>query len=55
MTGPRGKPLRAGASVVDIMGGTFAAVAILAALRERDQTGKGHSSKARSLKARSIS
>jgi crotonobetainyl-CoA:carnitine CoA-transferase CaiB-like acyl-CoA transferase len=41
MTGPRGKPLRAGASVVDIMGGTFAAVAILAALRERDQTGKG--------------
>ena len=41
MTGPRGKPLRAGASVVDIMGGTFAAVAILAALRERDKTGKG--------------
>ena len=41
MTGPRGRPLRAGASVVDIMGGTFAAVAILAALRERDATGKG--------------
>ncbi|HKT19084.1 MAG TPA: CoA transferase [Stellaceae bacterium] len=41
MTGPHGKPLRAGASVVDILGGTFAAVAILAALRERDQTGKG--------------
>jgi crotonobetainyl-CoA:carnitine CoA-transferase CaiB-like acyl-CoA transferase len=41
MTGPRGRPLRAGASVVDIMGGTFAAVAILAALRERDRTGKG--------------
>ena len=41
MTGPRGRPLRAGASVVDIMGGTFAAVAILAALRERDHTGKG--------------
>jgi crotonobetainyl-CoA:carnitine CoA-transferase CaiB-like acyl-CoA transferase len=41
MTGPRGRPLRAGASVVDILGGTFAAVAILAALRERDQTGKG--------------
>jgi crotonobetainyl-CoA:carnitine CoA-transferase CaiB-like acyl-CoA transferase len=41
MTGPRGRPLRAGASVVDIMGGTFAAVAILAALRERDQTGQG--------------
>jgi crotonobetainyl-CoA:carnitine CoA-transferase CaiB-like acyl-CoA transferase len=41
MTGPRGNPLRAGASVVDIMGGTFAVIAILAALRERDQTGKG--------------
>src|SRR5215469_2978060 len=41
MTGPRGRPLRAGASVIDIMGGTFAAVAILAALRERDRTGKG--------------
>jgi crotonobetainyl-CoA:carnitine CoA-transferase CaiB-like acyl-CoA transferase len=41
MTGPRGRPLRAGASVIDIMGGTFAAVAVLAALRERDQTGRG--------------
>jgi crotonobetainyl-CoA:carnitine CoA-transferase CaiB-like acyl-CoA transferase len=41
MTGPPGRPLRAGASVVDIMGGTFGVVAILAALRERDQTGKG--------------
>ena len=37
MTGP----LRAGASVIDMMGGTFAAVAIMAALRERDRTGKG--------------
>lgn len=41
MTGPLGKPLRAGASVIDIMGGTFAAVAIMAALRDRDRTGKG--------------
>jgi len=41
MTGPPGKPLRAGASIVDILGGTFGAVAILAALRERDRTGKG--------------
>jgi crotonobetainyl-CoA:carnitine CoA-transferase CaiB-like acyl-CoA transferase len=41
MTGPLGRPLRAGASVIDIMGGTFAAVAIMAALRERDKTGKG--------------
>lgn len=41
MTGPPGRPLRAGASVVDIMGGTFGVVGILAALRERDRTGKG--------------
>ncbi|MGE4220764.1 MAG: CaiB/BaiF CoA transferase family protein [Alphaproteobacteria bacterium] len=41
MTGPRGRPLRAGASVIDVLGGTFGALAILAALRERDQTGRG--------------
>lgn len=41
MTGPRGMPLRAGASVVDIMGGMFGAVGILAALRERERTGQG--------------
>jgi crotonobetainyl-CoA:carnitine CoA-transferase CaiB-like acyl-CoA transferase len=41
MTGPKGRPLRAGASVTDILGGTFGAVAILAALRERDRTGRG--------------
>jgi crotonobetainyl-CoA:carnitine CoA-transferase CaiB-like acyl-CoA transferase len=41
MTGLPDRPLRAGSSVVDIMGGTFAAVAILAALRERERTGKG--------------
>jgi crotonobetainyl-CoA:carnitine CoA-transferase CaiB-like acyl-CoA transferase len=41
MTGPRGMPLRAGASVVDIMGGMFGAVGILAALRERTRTGRG--------------
>jgi len=41
MTGLPDQPLRAGSSVVDIMGGTFAAVAILAALRERETTGKG--------------
>ena len=41
MTGPPGRPLRAGASVNDIMGGMFGVIAILAALRERDQTGKG--------------
>ncbi|MGK9236233.1 CoA transferase [Inquilinus limosus] len=41
MTGPPGRPLRAGASVNDIMGGLFGAVAVLAALRRRDVTGQG--------------
>jgi crotonobetainyl-CoA:carnitine CoA-transferase CaiB-like acyl-CoA transferase len=41
MTGPVGKPLRAGAPVNDMMGGMFGAIAILAALRERDATGRG--------------
>src|SRR4051812_24630208 len=41
MTGPPGRPLRAGTSVIDIMGGTFGVVAILAALQERHRTGKG--------------
>ena len=41
MTGPSGRPLRAGASVVDIMGGTMGALAILAALRQRDRDGRG--------------
>ena len=41
MTGPPGRPLRAGASVIDIMGGTYAVVGILAALQERQRTGEG--------------
>jgi crotonobetainyl-CoA:carnitine CoA-transferase CaiB-like acyl-CoA transferase len=41
MTGPPGQPLRAGASVVDIMGGMFAVIGIQAALRERETTGSG--------------
>jgi crotonobetainyl-CoA:carnitine CoA-transferase CaiB-like acyl-CoA transferase len=41
MTGPPGKPLRAGASVIDILGAVFGVVAVQAALRERDRTGKG--------------
>ena len=41
MTGPPGQPLRAGASVVDIVGGMFAVIAIQAALRERETTGRG--------------
>jgi len=41
MTGRSGDPLRAGSSVNDIMGGMFAAIAILAAIREREKTGQG--------------
>lgn len=41
MTGPIGQPLRAGASVIDIMGAIFGVVAAQAALREREITGKG--------------
>jgi crotonobetainyl-CoA:carnitine CoA-transferase CaiB-like acyl-CoA transferase len=41
MTGLPGRPLRAGASVNDIMGGMFGAIAALAALRERQSTGQG--------------
>jgi crotonobetainyl-CoA:carnitine CoA-transferase CaiB-like acyl-CoA transferase len=41
MTGPVGRPLRAGAPVNDMMGGMFGAIAIMAALRERDRTGRG--------------
>jgi crotonobetainyl-CoA:carnitine CoA-transferase CaiB-like acyl-CoA transferase len=41
MTGPVGRPLRAGASVNDVMGGMFAAIGILAALHERAATGRG--------------
>ena len=36
MTGPEGRPLRAGSSVNDIMGGMFGAIGVLAALRRRD-------------------
>lgn len=41
MTGPPGRPLRAGSSVVDITGGMFGAIAILAALQQRHTTGRG--------------
>jgi len=41
MTGPVGTPLRAGASVNDIMGGMFGAIGVLAALRARETTGRG--------------
>jgi crotonobetainyl-CoA:carnitine CoA-transferase CaiB-like acyl-CoA transferase len=41
MTGPPGRPLRAGASIIDILGAVFGVTAVLAALRERDATGQG--------------
>jgi crotonobetainyl-CoA:carnitine CoA-transferase CaiB-like acyl-CoA transferase len=41
MTGLPDRPLRAGSSVVDILGGTFGALGVLAALRSRERTGRG--------------
>lgn len=41
MTGPVGRPLRAGASVNDVMGGMFCAYSIVAALYQRQLTGQG--------------
>ncbi len=41
MTGPPGRPLRAGASVIDVQGGLFGALGVLAALQQRHLTGRG--------------
>lgn len=41
MTGPPGRPLRAGSSVIDVTGGMFGAIAVLAALQDRARSGKG--------------
>jgi len=41
MTGPPGQPLRAGTSVIDVQGGMFGALGIVAALYQRKETGKG--------------
>ena len=41
MTGPPGRPLRAGSSVIDVTGGMFGAMGVMAALNERHATGKG--------------
>lgn len=41
MTGPEGRPLRAGTSVNDIMGGMFGAIGVLASLQQRARTGQG--------------
>ncbi len=41
MTGPPGRPLRAGASVIDVTGGMFGVIGILAALEQRRRTNLG--------------
>jgi crotonobetainyl-CoA:carnitine CoA-transferase CaiB-like acyl-CoA transferase len=41
MTGLPDKPIRAGSSVIDITGGMFGVIGILAALQERNQSGQG--------------
>ena len=41
MTGPRGQPLRAGASVVDVSTAAYGVIAVLAALQQRARTGAG--------------
>jgi crotonobetainyl-CoA:carnitine CoA-transferase CaiB-like acyl-CoA transferase len=41
MTGPPGRPLRAGTSVIDVTGGMFGVIGILAGLEERHRTGRG--------------
>jgi crotonobetainyl-CoA:carnitine CoA-transferase CaiB-like acyl-CoA transferase len=41
MTGLPGKPMRAGSSVIDITGGMFGVIGILAALQERHGSGRG--------------
>jgi crotonobetainyl-CoA:carnitine CoA-transferase CaiB-like acyl-CoA transferase len=41
MTGPRGQPMRAGASIVDVGAAAYGVVAVLAALQQRARTGRG--------------
>ncbi|MBM3539539.1 MAG: CoA transferase [Alphaproteobacteria bacterium] len=41
MTGLPDRPLRAGSSVIDIMGGMFGAMGVMAALVQRQRTGQG--------------
>ena len=38
---PDGQPMRVGVAIVDVLSGAYIAIAILAALRERDRTGAG--------------
>jgi crotonobetainyl-CoA:carnitine CoA-transferase CaiB-like acyl-CoA transferase len=41
MTGPPGRPLRAGASVIDVAGGMFGVIGVLAAIEARHRSGQG--------------
>ena len=41
MTGPKGKPMRAGASVVDVGAAAYGVIAVLAAVQQRARTGVG--------------
>jgi crotonobetainyl-CoA:carnitine CoA-transferase CaiB-like acyl-CoA transferase len=41
MTGPRGQPMRAGASIVDVGAAAYGVIAVLAALQQRARTGLG--------------
>jgi crotonobetainyl-CoA:carnitine CoA-transferase CaiB-like acyl-CoA transferase len=41
MTGPEGQPMRAGASVIDVGAATYGIIGVLAALRQREATGRG--------------
>jgi crotonobetainyl-CoA:carnitine CoA-transferase CaiB-like acyl-CoA transferase len=41
MTGPKGQPMRAGASIVDVGAAAYGVIAVLAALQQRAQTGRG--------------
>jgi crotonobetainyl-CoA:carnitine CoA-transferase CaiB-like acyl-CoA transferase len=41
MTGPRGQPMRAGASIVDVGAAAYGVIAVLAALQQRAHTGVG--------------
>jgi crotonobetainyl-CoA:carnitine CoA-transferase CaiB-like acyl-CoA transferase len=41
MTGPPGRPMRAGASIIDIGAATYGVIGILAALHKRAATGRG--------------
>lgn len=45
MTGPPGRPLRAGASVIDVIGGLFGVIGVLAALIQRGVLGRGQTVK----------